>query len=77
MRVIYSREMVLFLKNNFKFHNHRILIKCFKIYIFHNSFIKICGYILFFMRKYKKFSIVLEISHKKRSYNKKVDCTGN
>ena len=46
--------MVIFLKNNFKFHSHRILIKCFKIYIFHNSFIKICGYILFFMRKYKK-----------------------
>ena len=29
------------------------------------------------MRKYKKFSIVLEISHWKCRYNKKVDCTGN
>ena len=65
MRVIYSGEMVLFIKNNFKFYNHRILKKCFKIYIFYNRFIKICGYILYFMRKYKKFSIVLEIFQKK------------
>ena len=57
--------MVLCLKNNIKFYNHRILIKYFKIYIFYNRFIKICGYILYFMRKYKKFSIVLEIFQKK------------
>ena len=31
--------MVLCLKNNIKFYNHRILIKCFKINIFGNSFI--------------------------------------
>ena len=54
--------MVSFLKNDCKFYNHRILIKCFKKYNFYNRFIKICGYILYFMRKYKKFSIVLEIS---------------
>ena len=29
------------------------------------------------MRKYNKFSIVLEISQKKWWYNKKFDCTGN
>ena len=29
------------------------------------------------MRKYKKFSIVLEIFQYKWTYNKKVDCTGN
>ena len=57
--------MVLFLKNSVKFYNHRILIKCFKICIFDNRFIIICGYILYIMRKYKKFLIVLEISQKK------------
>ena len=53
--------MVLCLKNNIKFYNHRILIKYFKIYIFYNRFIKICGYILYFMRKYKKFDIIKKL----------------
>ena len=65
MSVIYSREMVLFLKNNFKFHNHRILIKCFKINNFDNSFIINMWLYLIFYEKYKKFSIVLEIFQKK------------
>ena len=63
--VVYSREMVLFLKNNFIFYNHRILYNWFKIKIFDNSFIINMWLYLIFYEKYKKFSIVLEIFQKK------------
>ena len=69
--MIYSREMVSFLKNDCKFYNNHILEKYFKLCIFDNSFLIICGYILLFMRKYKKFKLYWKFLRRKEDILKK------
>ena len=63
--------MVLFLKNYFKCYNHRILIKFFKVNIIYNKFKRNMWLYLIILRKYKKFSMVLQISQRNEDIIKK------